>query len=91
MPITSDKLELLTCTLLPKISGFVRADWIMGVVNRSEGEATDQGHEAAGGRKWARGSGETQAEGKTNREFIGSLQKKLKSEVHPEGRIGSIT
>ena len=52
---------------------------------------TPGSREAAGGRKWARGSGETQAEGKTNRKFIGSLQKKLKSEVHPEGRIGSIT
>ena len=39
-------------------------------MNRSEGDATDQEQEAAGGRKWARGSGETQAEGKTNRKFI---------------------
>ena len=73
-------------------SGVIRGvDKIRDVVNRSEGKATEQGQEAAGGRKWARGSGETQAEGEMNRKFIGSLQKKLKSEVHPEGRIGNIT
>lgn len=57
------------------------------MASRSEGKATNQAQEAAGGRKWARGSGETQAEEKRHRKFT----EKLKSEVYPEGRIETIT
>ena len=47
MPITSYKLELLTCTLLPKISGFVKRsrhgelDCRVGVARRSQGKARE--------------------------------------------------
>lgn len=90
---------LLTCTLLPKVSGFVRV-----LRDRSSGSRLDQGcgeqvwgrcHRPGAGGSWWKEMGPRKwgdtGWGKDEQKVYRSLQRKLKSEVHPKGRIGGIT